>query len=174
MDRLDRISALAIILLLISCLMIAVNYPEEEKTLPAAEAASLSRAGSNPDPALENRITLAGELLNKTNLGQAEQEIELLIREHPYEGRSYMLKGDLYMRQQKPLEAMMEYRKGIDLNPDFLDKKTPLFQGKKIRVNLTEALPIIESRLQTSKDRTLIQYRNTLYYLQRRLAGSCG
>ena len=86
-----------------------------------------------------------------------------------------MLMGDLFMRKQDPVKAMHEYRQAIDLNPDYLDKKTPLFQGKKLKVAVGEALAEIEHRLrQNPGDEALRSEKKIIYYLYRRIAGSCG
>ena len=65
----------------------------------------------------------------------------------PYEGELYMLKGDILVRRQQPVAAMYAYKEAIGLNPDFLDKKTRQFQGRKIKNTVEEALTAIESGL---------------------------
>ncbi len=72
-------------------------------------------------------------------------------------------------------KALKAYRDAIDRNPDYLDRSTPVFQGRKVKHAVAEGLSEIERRAadglatdQLKADRKLI------YYLQRRLAGSCG
>jgi hypothetical protein len=85
-----------------------------------------------------------------------------------------MVLGDIYMRKQQAVRGVLEYREAIDLNPDYLDKKTPLFQGKKLKVAVREALTEIEEGLRRNPaDESLKKGRKALYYLQRRIAGSC-
>jgi hypothetical protein len=83
--------------------------------------------------------------------------------------------GDLMMRKQKPVAAMYSYKEGVDLNPDYVDKKTQLFQGRKIRNTVKEAKEIIETALSKHPgDKEMKEAKKSLYYLLRRLAGSCG
>jgi hypothetical protein len=70
---------------------------------------------------------------------------------------------------------MDSYRNGIDLNPDYLDKKTKVFQGKKIKATVLEAKAAIDKELKAdSGNGDLRQKRKTVYYMLRRIAGSCG
>lgn len=86
-----------------------------------------------------------------------------------------MMMGDVFMRKQDPVSAMFSYREAVDLNPDYVDKKTPLFQGRKIKNTLDEAKVIITGTLSvTPDDKEMTGARKTMYYLLRRLAGSCG
>ena len=86
-----------------------------------------------------------------------------------------MLKGDILMRRQQPIAAMYEYKEAISLNPDFLDKKTKSFQGKKIKVTVDEAMAAIESGLnQNPGNSQLKDDRQAVYFMKRKIAGSCG
>ena len=86
-----------------------------------------------------------------------------------------MLMGDIYIRRQELIKAVLEYKEAVDLNPDYLDKKTPLFQGKKLKGAVKEALDEIEKKIKANNDdEAMRQNRKVIYYLQRRIAGSCG
>jgi hypothetical protein len=86
-----------------------------------------------------------------------------------------MMLGDLRMRQQIPIDAMLAYKEAVDLNPDYLDKKTPDFQGKKIKNTVKEAGSLIEAALKNSSgDKELQAHRKAVYYMLRKIAGSCG
>jgi hypothetical protein len=70
---------------------------------------------------------------------------------------------------------MLAYREAVDLNPDYLDKKAPDFQGKKIKNTVNEARQLIEVELnKNSADKDIQSYRKTVYYMLRKIAGSCG
>jgi tetratricopeptide (TPR) repeat protein len=85
-----------------------------------------------------------------------------------------MMLGDIFMRRQEPLKAMPEYRQAVDLNPDYLDKNTTLFQGKKLKVAVSEALTGIEKAIRLNQaDASINISRKNAYYLQRKIAGSC-
>lgn len=172
MDKLDKISILAIVVLVISStflVMVYANDTQYEKQLTVMQQVRPF------NPELESKVKVARGLLDNNNLQKADELITSLISEYPYDGTPYMVKGDLHLRQQDPLSAMQAYKNGIDFNPDFLDKKTKVFQGKKVEATVLEAKTLIEVGLKTNPgDSRLKKQRKTVYYMLRRLAGSCG
>lgn len=175
MDRLDKLSAWSIVILIIlssSLIFAQVNSVAVET--PAMNPA-VRQGAVQHSPDLDNRIKVARDLLANNNLQKAAELIGALTGEFPYDGEPFMLMGDLLMRKQDPVAAMLAYRNGIDLNPDFLDKKTPLFQGKKVKSTVLEAAELIKDGLSRNPgDTVLKEHRQTLYYMQRKIAGSCG
>jgi len=127
------------------------------------------------NPELDRKVKIAKDLLENNNLLKAEELAEVLINEYPYDGAPYIVIGDIALRKQDPVAAMESYRNAIDLNPDFLDKKTEVFQGKKIKATVLEAKASIEKDLVASPGNDdLRERRKTVYYMLRRIAGSCG
>ena len=172
MDRLDKFSAFAITGLVLWALVLVVVQSgriEERREVPNQPAVL------RVDPALEKKFALAKTLLSDNNLGQAEKLLTELTAAYPFESVPYLLHGDLHLYRQDPVAAMLEYRKAVDMNPDFLDKKAEQFQGKKIKKTVEEARAAIESGL-TAKpgDPALIEARKVYYYMLRKIAGSCG
>ena len=174
MDKLDKWTAFFVIAL--SCyatvLLILANgqtqAKEDEKRSEEVRQYVLT-------PELNSKIQVAKNLLGQENLEKSEALVTTLLGEFPYEGELYMLKGDILVRRQQPVAAMYEYKEAIQLNPDFLDKKTKQFQGKKIKVAVEEAMAAIESGLRKDPDDSkLKQDQKTLYFMKRKLAGSCG
>jgi lipopolysaccharide biosynthesis regulator YciM len=114
-------------------------------------------------------------LVAGNNIKKAESLLEGMLKEYPYEGEPHMLMGDIMMRRQDPVAAIYSYKEAVDLNPDYVDKKAPLFQGRKIKVAVDEARESINASLSRSPgDRKMKTAKKTMYYLLRRLAGSCG
>ncbi|MHB8811568.1 MAG: tetratricopeptide repeat protein [Desulfobulbaceae bacterium] len=174
MDRLDKWTAFFVLAL--SCyatvLLISANgtsqAKEDEKRSQEVRQHVLT-------PELDSKIQTAKNLLRQENLEKSEALVTTLLGEFPYEGELYMLKGDILVRRQQPVAAMYEYKEAIQLNPDFLDKKTKQFQGKKIKVTVEEAMAAIESGLRKDpEDSKLRNDQKTLYFMKRKLAGSCG
>ena len=98
-----------------------------------------------------------------------------MLEKYPYEGGAHMLKGDIMMRKQDPVAAIYSYRTAVEFNPDYADKKAPLFQGRKIKVAVDEAESIIETALLNNSDnKDMKKAKKTMYFLLRSLAGSCG
>jgi cytochrome c-type biogenesis protein CcmH/NrfG len=175
MDRFDKISATVLVVLGLASSVVIMGHRGEVKP----DQNKVQRLAAQEDPAarqeLENAGKLVRNLLEAGSLSQAEVLIGELIRKHPYQGEPHMLMGDLLMRKQEPVRAMYEYKQAIDLNPDYLDKKTPLFQGKKLKVAVGEALVEIEGRIKKDAgDESLKREKKVIYYFYRRIAGSCG
>lgn len=175
LDRLDRAALLVLVFLIVAALGLIVFHPGQ-----VAQATKRDRGVRQSvvviNPELDKKLAAANTLLNGGDPVKAGQMLDALIVEFPYEGGPHMLKGDLLLRIQKPVEALLEYRQGVDLNPDYLDKKMPeVFQGKKVKSTLVEARLVIEIGLaRTPGDATLREQRKVLYYMLRKVAGSCG
>jgi tetratricopeptide (TPR) repeat protein len=175
LDRLDKTALGAVAVLLVAGLLIIGTYSGRGN--PAGVANGVSRqAVVIISPEFDGKLALVKTLLNTGNLPKAAELINGMIKDYPYDGRPYMLLGDLYVHEQQPIAAMLEYRRGVDLNPDFLDKKAgKLFRGKHIKNILQEARRTISGGLRENPgDPELKQQLETLYYMLRRVAGSCG
>lgn len=172
MDRLDRISLLAIVLLVVAASFLVAFH--------AGGSAGGEQFVMRPqapvfNPELDKKIQVARDLLENNNLAKSEELATLLLQEHPYDGKPHMIMGDIRLRQQDLVGAMESYRNAIDLTPDFLDKKSELFQGRKIKATVQEARTLIENELKASGgNEALAAKRKTVYYMLRRIAGSCG
>ena len=173
MDRLDRFSIFAIIILLLSSLALMTNHMGEarsDRDVYKEEASTTTVVKS----AIENEVKAIKVLIEGGKLSQAEMLTKELIQEHPHEGEPRIMMGYIFMRKQEPIMAVLEYKEAIDINPDYLDKQTPIFQGKKMDVAVKEALSEIEKNLgKNPEDALMKKHRKNVYYLQRRLAGGC-
>lgn len=170
MDRLDKISTIAALLLTVWALLLVIFLePKPDERRPSEH--QIIRI----DPAFDKKVNVVKTLLTGNNLEQAEALLSEMISAYPYEAMPFFLKGDLQLYRQDSVGAMLEYRKAVDLNPDFLDKKSKHFQGKKIKKTVEEAWGVIESGL-TAKpdDEALLSARTVYYYMLRKIAGSCG
>ncbi len=174
MDRLDRISIWGIVVLIIASFALITGHMGEAKPerSPQQRAAVSDAAATHGE--IAGKMKTAGNLMEAGNLAKAEVLVRDLMQNYPYEGEPRMAMGDIYMRRQEPVKAMLEYKEAVDLNPDYLDRKTHMFQGKKLKIAVREALEEIEKGLSRSPaDESLKRDRKILYYLQRRIAGSC-
>ena len=174
LDQLDKFTiGIVTALAVYACSLIAFAYDPAQSEIDKKQEVAAKHHVASPE--LLSKIDLAKNLLIQDNLDKSEALVETLIQQYPYEGALYMLKGDILMRHQKPIDAMYEYKEAISLNPDFLDKKTKSFQGKKIKNTVEEAMLVIESGLQKDPaDNSLKDAREIVYFMKRKLAGSCG
>jgi lipopolysaccharide biosynthesis regulator YciM len=174
MDSLDKISIIILIVLVAVMVVIGMDYHG------GAESNVSNAAGINRNPAgvseiPDSKIKMLRGLVAGNNIKKAESLLEGMLKEYPYEGEPHMLMGDIMMRRQDPVAAIYSYKEAVDLNPDYVDKKAPLFQGRKIKVAVDEARESINASLSRSPgDRKMKTAKKTMYYLLRRLAGSCG
>lgn len=172
MDKLDKLSLLAIIILVVSASLLVVVHANDTQNRDEFVVRQQVRVFN---PELDRKVKVARDLLDNNNLLKAEELATMLISEYPYDGAPHMVVGDIELRKQDPVAAMMSYRNAIDLNPDFLDKKTEAFQGKKIKATVLEAKGVIEKDLAAGSGNVeLREKRKTVYYMLRRIAGSCG
>jgi len=166
MDRLDRITLLAVLALAVAISVLVATYPADVPSRKQLQQQQVQ------DPQLTARLRLARDMLASSNLKEAARLIGELLDGYPYNGHVHMLQADIFILRQQPLAAMLEQRRAVDLNPDFLDRRTPDFQGKKIKNTLREAWEAINAGNLPPAE--VEEYRRVYYYMQRKLAGSCG
>lgn len=174
MDRLDRFSIWAIVILIISSSALISHHVGETKSGREGRETKTTLNSTIVFSGIENEVGVIKSLIEGNNLNKAEILIKELIQKYPFEGEPKMLMGDIFMRRQDPVNAILEYKEAVDLNPDYLDKKTSLFQGKKLNVAVKEAIIEIEKKIKVNPDDRLIKKcRKDIYYLQRKIAGGC-
>lgn len=177
MDRLDKFSFFALVILLAGIVFLVV----QEKNRPQSEGVRRNAGQSMVDvkryfdPNLDKKISLAKKLIVTNNLKDAERVVDELIKGFPYEAHPFMLKGDIALRRQNSIAAVSAYKRAVDLNPDYLDKKAKEFQGKKIKKTVEEAFSVIEKEIeQSGSSEVLEKNKKLMYYMLRKIAGSCG
>ncbi len=175
MDWIDRLSIWAIVIIIIASFALIVGHVGEAKPERPAQQRTSAQEYPAKGVEIDGRVRMIRNLMESDSLGKAETMARELIQQYPYDGGLHMTMGDIFMRRQDPVKAVFEYREAVEINPDFLDKKTPLFQGKKIKTAVSEALAENERKIRLAPDdESLKRERKTIYYLQRRIAGSCG
>jgi cytochrome c-type biogenesis protein CcmH/NrfG len=167
MDRLDSVS-IGLLILLSLCLVAVIRNGGMESA-PVVEGMSMKILPSVRDEmdrrAREIREAIAGDALQR-----AQELITRALRDFPQDGRFYMFQGDVFLRRQDILGAIQWYARAVRIEPDFVDRNTPLFQGRKIRVVLDEVLKGMEK----GEVHPPAGIKKEIYYLIRKLAGSCG
>ncbi len=175
MDALDKISVGIIVILIAGSAVVVETQIREAKPDRSVKQRLPASGSTEANQELSSASRIIRNLMEAGNLVKAEILARELVQNHPYEGESHMLLGDLYMRKQEPLKAVHEYKEAVELNPDYLDKTTPLFQGKKLKVSVGEALAEIERQVRSDPGNDALKSEKKLiYYLYRKIAGSCG
>ncbi len=85
-----------------------------------------------------------------------------------------MLKAEIFTEKGNLVNALSMYRHAIEMEPDLVDNKTPLFIGDSVMDLITVARGKLnrEKKLKPN-DATLTIALDNIYYLQRRIAGGC-
>ncbi len=174
MDNLDKISILIIAVLVTVLIVFGLDYKSEDDiSAKLILTKAVYANGLNEIPV--EKIRILKDLIANDNINKAEAWVGALLGEYPYDGAPHMMMGNIMLRKQDPVAAMYSYRKAVDLNPDYVDKKAELFQGRKIKNTVNEAKDIIDKALlKNNGDKDMKKAKKTVYYLMRRLAGSCG
>ena len=116
MDNLDKYSVISIVVLIIlSTILIFYQISSGEAD---NRTAVVLRQYKAPNPELKQKVQIASALMENSNFDKASVLIEELVSQFPYDGSPYMMLGDLRIRQQSPIKAMLAYRDAVDLNPD--------------------------------------------------------
>ena len=114
------------------------------------------------------------QLLSQKQFAKAGEKLEEIKTSHPENPQSLIYQAQLQYDQGQIAAAIHSYRLAVDNEPDYVDKKTPLFIGNEIMNMVTEA----RSKLQREKklkpgDKSIILALEDIYYLQRRISGGC-
>lgn len=93
---------------------------------------------------------------------------------HPDNPRALLWRGQLRYELGEIADSLASYRQAIDKEPGFIDKKSPLFAGTRIRQHMEESQAKLQ-REQTLKpgDSSIKKALEELLYIKRRLAGGC-
>jgi lipopolysaccharide biosynthesis regulator YciM len=174
MDKLDKISILFLLIFIAVIAFVSAEYSNHSvKNINR----SLTHAGNTAEAKgiSDDQIKILKNLIEANNLHKAEALLNEFLGKCPYEGELHILMGDVMMRKQDAVGAIYKYKEAVDLNPDYLDKKTPLFQGYKIKVAIEEAKVRINDTLsKRPDDQDMKAAKKNMYYLLKKLAGSCG
>jgi len=105
---------------------------------------------------------------------EAIAQVIAIMKDYPEKSTSYLYLAQLHFEQGKLGESITHYRQAVEMEPDYVDERTPLFIGGEIK-QIVE-----EGRVKFGREKELKpedkQVRSTLkdiYYLQSRLAGGC-
>ncbi len=143
--------------------------------------------GSSPDPhldlqkAYDRRIARdklifkeVADLLKQRQFTPAMQKLQEIRTAHPENSQALVYEAQLHYNLGSLAKAIHGYRLAVDSDPDFVDKKTPLYIGEQIMNLITEG----RSKLNREKklkpgDASITTALEDVYYLQRRIAGGC-
>lgn len=105
---------------------------------------------------------------------EAMAALQDVMKRYPKKPQSYVYRAQLYFHQAKLGEAIHNYRQAVEMEPDYVDKRTPLFIGDKIKKLVTEGREkFAREKALKPEDKGVQTALQDIYYLQSRLAGGC-
>ena len=176
MDWLDRLSIAAIAAIAVITIGMLANQAlmqrEEENPGEEAKGGKSSYAlQMEEDNKLFKEVRAFQE---QGDYQEAMAQAKDIMKSYPKKSMPYVYLARLHFKQGELRETIINYRLAVEMEPDYVDERTPLFLGEEIK-QIVE-----EGREKFGREKVLkpedSQVRNTLkdiYYLQSRLAGGC-
>jgi tetratricopeptide (TPR) repeat protein len=112
--------------------------------------------------------------MEKGLYGEAMAELKDIMKKYPDKPRAHVYLAQLYLEQGGLGDAIHSYRQAVEMEPDYVDERTPLFIGDKIRGLVTEGREkFAREKALKPEDKEIKMALEDIYYLQSRLAGGC-
>lgn len=176
-DNFDRLCFLLVLLSLVSIIVIFVMNGSE----PANKKGEGLGKAAQRDMIYRARTELIGKIYGQVEglrvEGKSQQallNLDELIRKYPGEAHGYILQGEILHDVGALDESIASYMRGIKINGDYLDEKSPLSRRAKIVLLVDEAQKNIKSRAAAApQNQTVKSLQSQINYLKSRIAGGC-
>ena len=176
MDRFDKFNITVIALISLITIGMLANQEIIKRRLGLDEAAAAERALYYAEQmALNAKIYQDVISLKEQELyDDAMTKLQEVMKAYPGKAQSYVYLAQLSLESGKLADSIHNYRLAVENDPDYMDKKTPMFIGHEVKELVKESLPKFgrEKKLKP-KDKEVRNTLEDLYYLQRVLAGGC-
>jgi len=176
MDWLDRLSIAAIAgITLVTIGMLAnQEITKRQQDNPGVEA---TEEKSSYALQMEIDKKIYEEVISYKKQGlytEAMAKLKDIIKRYPEKSLSYVYLAQLYLKQGKLADGIHNYRRAVEMEPDYVDERTPLFIGDEIKELVTEGREkFAREKALKPKDKEVRKALKDIYYLQSRLAGGC-
>jgi tetratricopeptide (TPR) repeat protein len=105
---------------------------------------------------------------------EAMSSLKGIMERYPEKPLSYVHLARLDLKQGELADSIHNYRQAVELEPDYVDEKAPLYMGEEIKTLVKEGIEKLKrEEAMRPKDRKIKEALKDVYYLQRRLAGGC-
>lgn len=177
MDLIHKLSIIAIIVLSIVTAGMLVQHQIAIKNDQAANVDQQADLKKSYDQRIAQDTETYKEvtqLVSEKQYSDALKKLEEVKTAHPENPLSSVYMAQIQYGQGKIASAVHSYRVAVDKEPDYIDKKTPLYIGDKIMALISEARSKLkrEQKLKPG-DKTISLALEDVYYLERRIAGGC-
>lgn len=175
-DRTDRVLGLLLVTAVVALAMVLAGAGPQGGTASATTDRDMQQAlAYQAQAAFLHKLYAPVEALAKEGKpAQALLKLDQIGRSHPDEAYGYILQGELLQSVGSLAEAAHSYVRGLRLDGDYVDNRSPLNRRTKIRqlVNRGLALFGAEAKAQPDSPAPAAALKD-LHYLQSRLAGGC-
>ncbi len=176
MDWLDKLSIAAIagLVLITSGMLVNQEITKRRQNNPGVVAKE-EKLSNNLQLEMDKKIYQ--EVINYKKQGlyaEATAKLKDIMKRYPEKPLSYLYMAELYLEQGKLGDAIHSYRRAVEMEPDYVDEKTSVFIGNKIKDLVKEGREKFgREKALRPKDREIRKILKDVYYLQSRLAGGC-
>ncbi len=175
MDWIDRISLVAIGILTVVLVGMLVRHHIYASPVPAPDPAIRLEAFYKRQRQMDEEIFKKPlSLEKKGEFTRAAALFKRIIRTQPNRASGYEYLANLYLKMGDLSKSIHYFRMAVERNPDYVDKKTPIYIGNRLKRLVSEGREKF-SREKSLKpnDPVVKQTLKDIYYLQSRLAGGC-
>ncbi len=177
MGLIHKISIVVLVVLSLITAGMLIQHQLEAKHLQETIGHNVVDLQKSYEELLAKNAEIYGELdalLEQKQFSTVEEKLQEIKTAHPENPHSFIYDAQLQYGQGQLAQAIHSYRMAVDLDPDYVDKKTPLFISPEIMALITEARGKLsrEKKLKPN-DKSIKLALEDLYYLQRRIAGGC-
>lgn len=176
MDWLDKLSIAAIVAItLITVAMLA----DQEMTIRQQDNPGMEAKEEKNSYALqmETDKKIYEEVASFKEQGlytEAMAKLEDIKKGYPEKSLSYVYLAQLYLEQGRLGDGIHNYRRAVEMEPDYVDERTPLFIGDEIKKVVEEGREKFgREKALKPNDEKVRKAIDDVYYLQSRLAGGC-
>lgn len=177
MDFIQKFSVAALIsLTVITAGMLVQHQVEIQQSAGTGDSLKVDLEKYYAAKIAANKVLYAEviKLLEQRQTAAAMERLAEIKAAHPDNPESFIFQAKLENRDGQIAAAIHSYRMAVDIDPDYIDKKTPVFIGDEIMQMITDT----RSKLQREKklkpdDKSIHLALEDIYYLQRRIAGGC-
>ena len=176
MDWLDRLGMAAIG----ACVLITLGMLANQEILkkrhdnPGSEVEEAGRSYALQMEADKKLYSEVRALKEQGLYADAIARLEEIVESYPDKSLSYVHLGQVREKQGRLREAIHHYRRAVEMDPDYVDERTPLYIGEDIRAVVEEGREKFgREKALKPEDKDVKRALEDVYYLQRRLAGGC-
>ncbi|MDH3348435.1 MAG: hypothetical protein OEM02_10125 [Desulfobulbaceae bacterium] len=176
MDWLDKINISVItVLSLVTIGMLTAHELEIAKNGSPKVTAQVTQSAGTGNGTIDTSIYKDVDTLQAKGLySEALVTLEEIMGKHPSMSLSSVYLARLNVKLGHVEKAIADYRKAVEMNPDYVDKKASSFIGPEIKKFVTQSKSFVEKQLAENPDnKDSKRALKNIYYLQRRLAGGC-